>query len=134
MNTAPHRIENQLSDKGYVPVYTTAVVAQPWDSYSADDHATWGSLYRCQRGLLVGRACDEFLRAQDAMGMGETHIPRFDALNQVLQAATGWTLVGVQGLLPELDFRSPRQQALPGDVVDPPPRSDRLHRRTGPVP
>ncbi len=36
--------------------------------------------------------------------MGETHIPRFDALNAVLQAATGWTLVGVQGLLPELDF------------------------------
>ena len=40
----------------------------------------------------------------DAMGMGETHIPRFDALNRVLQAATGWTLIGVEGLLPELDF------------------------------
>ncbi|WAH64633.1 phenylalanine 4-monooxygenase [Xanthomonas hortorum] len=104
MNTAPQRVENQLTDKGYVPVYTTAVVEQPWDGYSADDHATWGSLYRRQRALLVGRACDEFLQAQDAMGMGDTHIPRFDALNAVLQAATGWTLVGVQGLLPELDF------------------------------
>lgn len=104
MDTAPRRVEHQQTDKGYVPVYTTAVVAQPWDSYSADDHATWGTLYTRQRELLVGRACAEFLQAQDAMGMSPQAIPRFDALNAVLQATTGWTLVGVEGLLPELDF------------------------------
>ncbi|UYC12249.1 phenylalanine 4-monooxygenase [Xanthomonas sp. CFBP 8445] len=104
MDTAPRRVEHQQTDKGYVPVYTTAVVTQPWDSYSADDHATWGTLYTRQRELLVGRACDEFLQAQDAMGMGSQAIPRFDELNAVLQATTGWTLVGVEGLLPELDF------------------------------
>jgi len=104
MDTAPRRVEHQQTDKGYVPVYTTAVVTQPWDSYSADDHATWGTLYTRQRELLVGRACDEFLQAQDAMGMSPQAIPRFDALNAVLQATTGWTLVGVEGLLPELDF------------------------------
>ena len=31
-------------------------------------------------------------------------IPRFAELNAVLEAATGWTIVGVEGLLPELDF------------------------------
>ncbi len=98
------RVEHQQTDKGYVPVYTTAVIEQPWDRYSADDHATWGTLYRRQRELLVGRACDEFLQAQDEMGMGDHQIPRFDQLNEVLGAATGWTLVGVEGLLPELDF------------------------------
>jgi len=104
MDTAPRRVEHQQTDKGYVPVYTTAVVAQPWDSYSADDHATWGTLYQRQRELLVGRACDEFLQAQDAMGMSPQAIPRFEQLNEVLGATTGWTLVGVEGLLPELDF------------------------------
>lgn len=104
MDTAPRRVEHQQTDKGYVPVYTTAVVAQPWDSYSVDDHATWGTLYQRQRELLVGRACDEFLQAQDAMGMSPQAIPRFEQLNEVLGAATGWTLVGVEGLLPELDF------------------------------
>jgi phenylalanine-4-hydroxylase len=104
MDTAPRRVEHQQTDKGYVPVYTTAVVAQPWDRYSADDHATWGTLYQRQRELLVGRACDEFLQAQDAMGMSPQAIPRFDQLNEVLGATTGWTLVGVEGLLPELDF------------------------------
>ncbi|MCC4591924.1 phenylalanine 4-monooxygenase [Xanthomonas campestris pv. cannae] len=104
MDTAPRRVEHQQTDKGYVPVYTTSVVTQPWERYSADDHATWGTLYARQRELLVGRACDEFLRAQDAMGMSPQAIPRFDDLNAVLQATTGWTLVGVEGLLPELDF------------------------------
>lgn len=104
MDTVPRRVENQLTDKGYVPVYTTAVVEQPWASYSAADHRTWGQLFERQRALLVGRACDEFLAAQDAMGLSADEIPRFDDLNVVLGAATGWQLVGVEGLLPELDF------------------------------
>lgn len=104
MNAVPRRVESQLTDKGHVPVYTTAVVEQPWDGYSADDHRTWGTLYARQRELLLGRACAEFLRAQDEMGMDARAIPRFDQLNEVLGAATGWTLIGVEGLLPELDF------------------------------
>jgi phenylalanine-4-hydroxylase len=104
MNAVPRRVENQLTDKGYVPVYTTALVEQPWEQYAPEDHATWGTLFQRQRALLVGRACEEFLSAQDAMGMSPHQIPRFDQLNQVLGAATGWQLVGVEGLLPELDF------------------------------
>ncbi len=100
----PRRVEHQQTDKGYVPVYTTAVVEQPWDDYKAEDHATWGTLYQRQRELLVGRASEEFLAAQDAMGMTPHAIPRFEQLNEVLGAATGWTLIGVEGLLPELDF------------------------------
>ena len=100
----PRRVEHQQTDKGYVPVYTTAVVEQPWADYKAEDHATWGTLYQRQRELLVGRASNEFLAAQDEMGMTPHAIPRFDQLNEVLGAATGWTLIGVEGLLPELDF------------------------------
>ena len=101
---SPQRVEHQMTDKGYVPVYTTAVVEQPWDSYSDTDHAVWGELFRRQRGLLVGRACSAFLRAQDAMGMEDAAIPRFDQLNRRLGEATGWRIIGVEGLLPELDF------------------------------
>ena len=100
----PRRVEHQQTDKGYVPVYTTAVVEQPWADFKAEDHATWGTLYQRQRELLVGRASDEFLQAQDEMGMSPHAIPRFDQLNEVLGAATGWTLIGVEGLLPELAF------------------------------
>ena len=68
--TTPRRVEHQQTDKGYVPVYTTAVVEQPWDSYSADDHATWSTLFKRQRDLLNGRACQEFLDTQDDMNSG----------------------------------------------------------------
>jgi phenylalanine-4-hydroxylase len=103
-SNTPRRVEHQQTDKGYVPVYTTDVVRQPWDDYTATDHDVWRQLYERQRQLLVGRASDEFLVAQDAMGMTPDAIPRFDELNAVLEAATGWTLVGVEGLLPELTF------------------------------
>jgi len=101
---APRRVENLQTDKGKVPVYATGIVAQPWDDYGVEDHATWATLYARQREILQGRACDEFLAAQDAMGMTPDRIPKFDDLNVVLGAATGWTLIGVEGLLPELDF------------------------------
>jgi len=105
MNTeGPRRIENLHTDKGKIPVYATGIVEQPWDSYSEDDHATWARLYARQRERLAGRVCDEFVRAQQAMGMTPERIPRFCELSQALAAATGWSLIGVEGLLPELDF------------------------------
>ena len=102
--TAPRRVENIQTDKGKVPVYATGIVEQPWDDYRDEDHATWATLYARQRDVLKGRACDEFIAAQDAMGMTPDHIPKFAELNEVLSKATGWTLIGVEGLLPELDF------------------------------
>ena len=36
--TTPARVDHQLTDKGYVPVYTTAVVEQQWERYTATDH------------------------------------------------------------------------------------------------
>lgn len=104
MSAQPRRVENLHTDKGKVPVYATGIIEQPWDDYSADDHATWAQLYARQRELLVDRASDEFLIAQDAMGMTPDRIPKFDDINRVLGEATGWTLIGVEGLLPELDF------------------------------
>ena len=104
MDNKPARLENLHTDKGKVPVYATGIVAQPWDDYSATDHDVWRQLYERQRALLVGRAADEFLAAQDAMGMTPERIPKFADMDAALREATGWTLVGVEGLLPELDF------------------------------
>jgi len=100
----PKRVEHQMTDKGYVPVYTTAVVEQPWSAYTATDHAVWAQLFERQRQVLQGRASDEFIQAMAAMEMSPDRIPRFDVLNPTLRKATGWELIGVEGLLPELDF------------------------------
>ena len=100
----PQRVEHLATDKGNVPLYATGIVAQPWAAYTDTDHSVWRTLFRRQRDVLVGRACDEFLQSQDEMGIGEEAIPKFEDLNRQLQAKTGWQLVGVEGLLPELDF------------------------------
>jgi phenylalanine-4-hydroxylase len=102
--TQPQRVEHLSTDKGSVPVYTTAIVEQPWAGYSETDHEVWRTLFRRQREILAGRACAEFLASQDEMGIGEELIPKFAELNRQLGAKTGWQLIGVQGLLPELDF------------------------------
>jgi len=104
MNAQPRRVEHQQTDKGSVPVYTTAVVEQPWDSYSPADHATWATLFERQQQLLVGRACREFLDNQQHFGMTPDAIPKFEDLNRVLAGSTGWRIIGVEGLLPELTF------------------------------
>ena len=102
--TEPQRVEHLSTDKGSVPLYATGVVEQPWEQYSDTDHQVWSTLFRRQRDILVGRACDEFLATQDQMGIGEDAIPKFSDLNNQLYAKTGWKLVAVEGLLPELDF------------------------------
>ena len=104
MSAQPRRVEHQQTDKGSVPVYTTAVVEQPWSTYTAEDHATWAALFKRQQQILAGRACREFLDNQQRFGMTPDAIPKFDELNAVLRKATGWTLIGVEGLLPELTF------------------------------
>jgi phenylalanine-4-hydroxylase len=104
MTTTPNRVEHQMTDKGYVPLYTTAVIEQPWASYSATDHATWATLFARQQQLLPQRASQAFLDNLARMRMGSDAIPKFDDLNRMLRATTGWELVGVEGLLPELTF------------------------------
>jgi len=100
----PRRVEHQLTDKGYVPVYTTNVVEQPWQNYTQQEHQTWSLLFKRQQEIVAERACAEFLDNQQRMGMSADAIPKFADLNVHLQAATGWKLIAVEGLLPELAF------------------------------
>jgi phenylalanine-4-hydroxylase len=100
----PRRVEHQQTDRGYVPVYATGVVEQPWASYSPVDHKVWDTLFERQRALLPKYACKEFLDGIEQFGLGEGGIPRFEQLNEVLARATGWQLVAVEGLLPDAVF------------------------------
>ncbi len=104
MPAMPKRVEHSQTDKGYVPVYTTDVVEQPWSSYTKTDHATWATLFARQQDVLPGRASTTFLDNLARMQMQGDGIPKFDDLNWVLRKVTGWELIGVEGLLPELTF------------------------------
>ena len=51
-HSTPRKVEHQQTDRGYVPVYATGVVEQPWANYSQTDHEVWNTLYRRQRERL----------------------------------------------------------------------------------
>ena len=104
MTTNPNRVEHQMTDKGYVPVYTTSVIEQPWSRYTDADHTTWATLFARQQDVLPQRASRTFLDNLSRMDMHGDGIPKFEDINVGLRKATGWELVGVEGLLPELTF------------------------------
>jgi phenylalanine-4-hydroxylase len=76
---------------------------QNYAIYTAQDHDTYRRLYARQSALLPGLACDEFIAALPSLGARD-QIPRFDDINAKLFPATGWQVVAVPGLIPELAF------------------------------
>ena len=76
---------------------------QNYAAYTPADHETYRLLYERQSKLLPGLACDEFIAALPSLG-ASTHIPRFDDINERLYPATGWQVVAVPGLIPEVPF------------------------------
>jgi phenylalanine-4-hydroxylase len=76
---------------------------QNYAIYTPQDHDTYKRLYARQSALLPGLACDEFIAALPSLGASD-QIPRFDDINTKLFPATGWQVVAVPGLIPELAF------------------------------
>src|SRR5246127_4064412 len=74
---------------------------QNWHGYSEEDHAIWRLLFERQQRLLKGRACREYLDGLGELGVEANGIPDFRRLNDVLDAATGWRIVAVPGLVPD---------------------------------
>ena len=77
--------------------------AQNHAAYTALEHNTYQRLYERQSTLLPGLACDAFIAALSSLGES-SRIPRFDDINDRLFNATGWQVVAVPGLIPELPF------------------------------
>jgi phenylalanine-4-hydroxylase len=73
--------------------------------YTAAEHDTFARLYARQRALLPGLASQAFIDALPQLGV-PTQIPRFEAINARLKPATGWEIVAVPGLIPEVPFFS----------------------------
>ena len=77
--------------------------AQDYARYTEQDHDTYRRLYARQAALLPGLASEAFISALPSLGE-QDRIPRFEDINARLKPATGWELVGVPGLIPEVPF------------------------------
>ncbi len=76
-------------------------IDQRWENYSAEDHATWDTLFERQQKLLPGRASNAWLRGLDVLKLSKPGIPDFRELSDRLMALTGWQVVAVPGLVPD---------------------------------
>ena len=106
-------MQRQLSDIGKhgaaagqtgKPARADWTIEQGWESYSAEEHATWRTLFERQTRLLPGRACDEFVQGMRELPIGADQIPDFRRLSDVLMKRTGWQVVAVPGLVPDEVF------------------------------
>jgi phenylalanine-4-hydroxylase len=79
-------------------------IPQGWDRYTAEEHATWVTLYERQLEVLPGRACDAFMRGLDALDLHGGGIPDFTRISEKLRALNGWSVVAVPGLVPDEVF------------------------------
>ncbi len=76
-------------------------IDQQWDRYTAEEHATWDTLFARQAKLLPGRASNAWLKGLDVLKLDKPGIPDFRALSDRLMALTGWQVVAVPGLVPD---------------------------------
>ena len=79
-------------------------VPQDWRRYTAEEHATWDTLFARQAALLPGRASNAFLRGLDVLKLSKPGIPDFEELSERLMQLTGWQVVAVPGLVPDEVF------------------------------
>jgi len=82
----------------------TFEVHQDWETYTAEQHAVWATLYRRRMTALARTASRAFLDGARAIGLHAGTIPNLADVNARLGALTGWAAVPVSGFLPARDF------------------------------
>ncbi len=110
--------------------------------YPAQDHANWRFLFERQMALLPGRAGEDFLRGVEVLGMTPDRLPALPELSRRMEAATGWRVARIPGLLHEKDFfdllanrRFPSTDYIRGeDELDYTPAPDCFHDMFGHMP
>lgn len=78
--------------------------AQGLVNYSVEENRIWNILYERQIKLLPGRACDEFIKGLDSLGINAQAIPQLPEVSQRLKAKTGWQVAPVAALISAREF------------------------------
>ena len=79
-------------------------IPQDWESYTAEEHGVWDTLYARLMKVLPGRADAAFMDGLKALDLGAGGIPHFGRMSDELEKLTGWRVVAVPGLVPDEVF------------------------------
>lgn len=84
--------------------YSQYIVDQGYAGYSQEEHGTWTILFDRQSEIVKNRACKEFFEGQETLGIDNSGIPDFRDVNKKLAKTTGWEIMPVAGIIPDLPF------------------------------
>ncbi len=85
---------------GYVPERADWTIDQNWPDYTAEEHATWKTLFERQIKLIPGRASQAYTDGLKALPITADEIPDFERLSDIMEKQTGWRIVAVPGMVP----------------------------------
>jgi len=91
MSTKSKYISKQADENGII-------------SWSDDENSRWQRLYERQMKLLQGRACDQYMKGVELLGMSANKIPQLTDIDKVLEATTGWRTAQVPALINFTEF------------------------------
>lgn len=89
--------------------HLVAQSAEAWPNipryvYNEDEHETWRLVSSVLRLLQDRYACRAFLEGRDALGLSYEEVPQLDEVSATMEAATGFMLAPVGGLLDKAEF------------------------------
>jgi phenylalanine-4-hydroxylase len=124
---------------GVAPDWT---MPQDWHQFTDEEHTSWDRLVESQSRALHELACQSFLAGLDILRLSKPGIPDLAELNPRLEAATGWQIVAVPGVIPNdaffrhlADRRFPAANFLrPSDSLDYSEEPDMFHDLFGHLP
>lgn len=79
-------------------------LSQQYERYTREDFAVWRALFERQMHLLNQYGSHYYKAALYTVGFEAESIPDFTIVNQKLNAATGWQITVVPGLVPAAEF------------------------------
>ena len=100
-------------------------IRQPYELYSAENHAAWHSLYQRMGSKWKQYANENFLRGIESLCLDPQRVPKLDEVNRFLNPLTGFRAKAVSGYVPSfVFFDCLRNREFPTTITI--RRSDRL--------
>ncbi|MGB1048062.1 MAG: phenylalanine 4-monooxygenase [Rhodothermales bacterium] len=106
--SAYERAAEEVGDPRCIPQYLEEAppvgsdIATP--VYSDEHNQNWRYLFNRQMQLLPGRAGQSYMNGVRLLGMDDTGVPALRDLSTRMEAATGWRIARIPGLLHEKYF------------------------------
>jgi len=117
------------------------IIDQPYNSYTARDHALWRYVMKQNVDYLKNVAHGSYLDGLDATGISVDHIPHMYGMNRILQEI-GWAACAVDGFIPPaafMEFQAFNVLVIAADIrpidqIEYTPAPDIIHEAAGHAP